>query len=92
MALVYHFDWPVQTEFLARPNIELGSGQAMSPLPLQNLFIAQISGPAIGGGDGGVEFLVYQVKPGGALVVKVRERALLKLGGAIGVARFKARI
>jgi hypothetical protein len=32
------------------------------------------------------------VKPGGTLVVKIRERALFELGGAIGVARFKARI
>jgi hypothetical protein len=60
--------------------------------PLQELLIAQISGPAVGGGDGGVELLVREGKPCGALIVKVRERALLKLGGAIGVARFKARI
>ena len=60
--------------------------------PLQELLIAQISGPAVGGGDGGIEFLVRQVKPGGALVVEIRERALFQLGGAIGVAWFKARI
>ena len=60
--------------------------------PFQDLFIAQIGGPAVGGGDGGVEFLVREVKPGGALVVEVRERALFQLGGAIGVAWFKARI
>jgi hypothetical protein len=59
---------------------------------LQNLFIAQISGPAVCGGDGGVELLVREVQPGGALVVEVGERALFQLGGAIGVARFKARV
>ena len=58
----------------------------------EDLFVAEIGGPAVGGGNGGVEFLVRKVKPGGALVVEVRERALLELRGAVGVARFKAGI
>ena len=66
-----------------------GTRKVQGEEPLQNLFIAQISGPAVGGG---IEFLVRQVKPGGALVVEIRERALFQLGGAIGVAWFKARI
>ena len=56
------------------------------------LFVAEIGGPAVGGGDGGIQFLVREVKPRGAFVVKVRECALLELGGAIGVARLQARI
>ena len=44
--------------------------------PLQILFIAQISGPAVGGGDGGVQFLVGQVQPGGVLVVEIREGSM----------------
>jgi hypothetical protein len=58
--------------------------------PLQKLFVAQIGRPAVGGGDGGVEFLVGEVKPGGALVVEVREGARFQLGGAIGVTGFEA--
>ena len=56
------------------------------------MFVTQISRPAVGGGDGGIEFLVRQVEPRGAFVVKIRERAFLELGGAFGVARFEARI
>src|SRR3989442_847012 len=58
----------------------------------EDLFVTQVGGPAVGGGNGGVEFLVREVEPRGALVVKVRERALSELGGALGVARIKARI
>ena len=39
--------------------------------PLQNLFIAQIIGPAVCGGDGGVEFLVREVQPGGLPIAAV---------------------
>ena len=46
----------------------------------------------VGGGDGGVEFLVGQVQPGRTLVVKVGEGALLELGGALGIAGFEAGI
>ena len=56
------------------------------------MFLAQIGGPAVGGGDGGIQFRVCVRKPCGVIVVKVRERALRELGGALGVARFKARI
>jgi hypothetical protein len=56
------------------------------------LLVAQIGGEAVGGGNGGVEFLVGVVKPGGALVVEFCERAILEFRGAIGVARLKARI
>src|SRR6266516_2719491 len=58
----------------------------------ENLFVAQLAGPAVGGGHGRVEFLVREIKPRGTLVVELRERALFELGGAIGVARFKPRI
>jgi len=56
------------------------------------LVVGQIGGPAVGGGDGGVEFLVGQVQPGRTLVVKVGEGALLELGGALGIAGFEAGI
>lgn len=41
--------------------------------PRQNIVIAQVIRPAIGGKDGGIEFLVDVVEPGGALVVEVGE-------------------
>jgi hypothetical protein len=59
--------------------------QVQGKQPLQNLFVGQVGGEAVGGGDGGVQFLVAKVKPRGALVIKFRERALFQLGGAIGV-------
>src|SRR5438128_2202770 len=69
-----------------------GALQVQGEKLFENLFLAQIGGPAVGGGHGGVEFLVGQVQPRGAFVVKVREGALFQLRGAVGVARFKARI
>jgi hypothetical protein len=39
--------------------------------PLQDGVVAEIGGPAVGGGDGGVEVAVGVVEPGGALVVEV---------------------
>ena len=43
---------------------------------LQDLFVCKIGGPAVGGGHGGIQFLMGEVQPGGALVVEVREGAL----------------
>jgi hypothetical protein len=43
----------------------------------KDLLIAQIGRPAVGGKDGGVQFFVGQVEPGGAGVVEVGEGALL---------------
>ena len=54
------------------------------------MLVCQIGGPAVRGGDGGIQFLVRVVEPRGALVVKIRERALLQFGGALGVAWFEA--
>jgi hypothetical protein len=48
--------------------------------------------PTVSGGDGGIQFLVREVQPRGTLVVKIRARAFLQIGGALGVARFQARI
>jgi len=42
-------------------------------------------GPAVGGEDGGVEFLMGEVEPGGALVVEVGEGPLFEFPGAVGV-------
>ena len=50
-----------------------GAVKVQGEEPFQELFIVQIGGPAVGGGDGGVEFLVGEVEPGGALVVRVCE-------------------
>ena len=52
---------------------------------LQNLFIAHGWIPAVGGEDGGVEFAVGEVEPGGAFVVEVGERAFFELIGALFV-------
>ena len=43
-------------------------------------------------GDGGVEFLVGQVEPGGAFVVKVGQGAFLQVLGAGGVFAHQARV
>jgi hypothetical protein len=69
-----------------------GAFKIQSEQFFQNLFVRQIGWPAVGGGDGGIQFLVREIKPRGTFVVKFRERALFQLGGAIGVARFKAGI
>jgi len=69
-----------------------GAGQVQREQVFEDLFVREIGRPAIGGGDGGIQFLVRQIEPGGALVVKVREGALFQFGGALGIARFKARI
>ena len=46
----------------------------------------------MGGGNGGVQFLVRHVQPCRALVVKIHERAFFEFGGAFGVTQFKVRI
>ena len=58
----------------------------------EDFVVGEVGRPAVGGGDGGVEFLVRHVEPGGALVVEVRERALFEVGGAFGIAGFEARV
>jgi hypothetical protein len=42
----------------------------------QDLLIAQIGRPAVGGKDGGIQFFVRQVEPGGTGVVEVGQGAL----------------
>ena len=44
----------------------------------ENLLIAHLGVPAVGGEDGGVELLVGEGEPGRALVVEVRQGALLE--------------
>ncbi len=56
----------------------------------QDLLILQIGGPAVRGSDGSIKFLVREIEPGRALVVKFSQRAVFELRGAIGIARFKA--
>ena len=58
----------------------------------EDLFVAQVGGPAVSGGDGGIQFPVRVVEPRGALVVEPGERALFQLGGGLRVARFEARV
>ena len=48
--------------------------------------------PAVGGEDGGVEFFVGQVEPGGTFVVEVRERALFEVDRALFVFGDDARV
>jgi hypothetical protein len=58
----------------------------------QDLFVGQIGGLAVAGGNGGVQFLMGEIEPRGTLVVKFGKRALFEFGRAIGVTRFKARV
>ena len=59
--------------------------------PLQNLIVREINRPVVGSGNGGIEFLVGEVQPSGALVVELCECAILEFRGAISITRFKAR-
>jgi hypothetical protein len=45
----------------------------------EDFVVGEIEGPAVGGGEGGIEALVGAVEPGGADVVEVGERALGEL-------------
>lgn len=58
----------------------------------KNLFVGQIGGPTVGGGDGFVELAVGEIEPGGAFVVEVGERALRQLCCAFRVRGHKSRI
>jgi len=51
----------------------------------QEFIIAEPQRPAVGGEDGGVEFLVGEVEPSGALVVEVGEVPLFEFLGALVV-------
>ena len=51
----------------------------------QEFIIAERRRPAVGGEDGGVELLVGEVEPGGALVVEVGESPLFEFLGALFV-------
>ena len=92
-----HFLWPLFTRGFGFPDFGCllllgGAFEVQGEQPLQDLLVGQVGGPAVGGGYGGVEFLVGQVQPGGALVVEVGQGALFELGSAIGVAGLQARI
>lgn len=63
----------------------LRSPQIQLQQPPQNLLIAQIRRPAVGGGYRGVQAAVDVVEPGRALVVEIRERPLRELLGALFV-------
>ena len=62
-----------------------GALLVQSEQPLQNLLVAQVRRPAVGGSHGGVEIAVGVVEPGHVsslpLVVEIGERALLEDGG-----------
>ena len=55
-------------------------------------FFGEVGGPAVGGGDGGVEFRVAGGEPGGADVVEFGEGAVFEASGAGGITRHKTRI
>ena len=69
-----------------------GAGEVQFEQAGKDFIFAHVSGPAVGGGDGGIERLMREGEPCGAFVVEVREGAIFEVRGAIGVARFKARI
>ena len=49
------------------------------------MFVREVHRPAVGGGHGGVEVAMGVVQPRRALVVEIRERALLEDGGGVVV-------
>jgi hypothetical protein len=55
--------------------------------PFKDGFFAEVGGPAVGGGNGGVEFRVAGGEPGGADIVEFGKRAVFEAGGARGVTR-----
>jgi hypothetical protein len=46
----------------------------------EDLFIGQVKRPGVGGEDGGIQFLIGEVGPGGTEVVEGCEGAFLALG------------
>ena len=60
---------------------DAGPGLVEREQALEDLLVGEVGGPAVGGGDRRVQFLVDVVEPGRALVVEVRERALLQFLG-----------
>ena len=57
-----------------------GAGEVEGEEVFEDLVVGEFGGPGVGGGDGGVEFLVGEVEAGGALVVEVGQGAFLKFG------------
>ncbi len=75
-------------------NISLFDMAVLAPFQVQRQQAAEdfvvghfggVVGPAVGGGDGGVERLVGEVQPGGAGVVEVGQGALLEVGLVAGL-------
>ena len=50
---------------------------------LQDLLVGKVGGPAVGGGDGGVEVAVGVVEPGGALVERLVSVRFLRMAAAL---------
>jgi hypothetical protein len=55
-------------------HLKFGETEYLTHESLDDLAVGQVIGPAVGGEDRFVEFLVGQVEPGGTLVVEVGER------------------
>ena len=64
---------------------ERGPEEVEGEEAFEDLLVGDVVGPAVGVEDGGVEGSVEVVKPGGALVVKVGQGALLELLGGLVV-------
>jgi len=69
-----------------------GAGEVKFQEAGEDPVVAQVGGPAVGGGDREIQLLVRVVKPRRALDLEIRERTLLELGREIGVASPKSRI
>ena len=69
-----------------------GALQIKCQEPGEKVVVTQGNRPAVGSQDGGVEFLVGEVEPGGALVVEVGEGPLLELLGAFGILGHEPRV
>jgi len=69
-----------------------GASEVEGEEAFEDLVVGKVGRSAVRGGDGGVEFFVGEVEPGGALVVEICQGALFQFCGAVGVVRFEAGI
>jgi hypothetical protein len=69
-----------------------GNAPTTGLTPARDGVVGEVGGPAVGGGNGGVELGVAVREPDVAGVVELGECAVLEVDGAVGVARHDAQI
>ena len=77
---------------VAIAHLSFRSFQIQLEQPREDFVVGKIGGPAIGGGDGGIEFAVDQGEPRRPFVVEVRQRSLGQLLGTLFVLWDKSRV